>query len=70
MVKVCFFCFREFHMIKQFPTIVLEKANDFVNMRSLSALIFSLMALHFGLGNVIFILKAMIVQKKSLLRYQ
>ena len=57
-------------MIKQFPTIVVEKANDFVNMRSLSTFIFSLMALHFGLGNVIFILKAMIVQKKSLLRYQ
>ena len=49
--KSVFLVSANFHTIKQLPAIVLEKANDFVHLRSLSALTFSLMALHFGLGN-------------------
>lgn len=64
--KSVFLVSANFHTNKQLPAIALEKANDFVHLRSHSALTFSLMALHFGLGNVIFIFKAMIVLKESL----
>lgn len=58
MVKVCFSCFREFPHEQAITSHCIGESERFCS--------FSLMALHFGLGNVIFIFKAMIVLKESL----
>lgn len=67
MVKVCFSCFREFPHEQAITSDCIGESERFCSSAiSHGALTFSLMALHFGLGNVIFIFKAMIVLKESL----